>query len=167
MDEKAKYGLDWDATVIAKWIEKECQEALWGNEEDWDKVKAYVLTDRSIGEFKSYVTMSGTEDRVCNIFGMTKVPMSLQMVKTLQVLARLCTSKEEAPASLWLTTCEAIERLSLAAPSATELQTVEGNEANLRCIPAETTMPSTTAPVAGHVLPPWHHDLQDKAIAAL
>ena len=88
-DEKAKCGLEQDATVIGKWIERECKNASSGTEEDWDKAKAYVLADRSIWKFKSYVTILGTEERACSIFGMTKVHMNLQMGKAPQVLAHL------------------------------------------------------------------------------
>ena len=135
-------------------------------EEDWDKVKAYVLVDASIGKFKSCATISGTEDRVYNIFGMTK-PMSLQMVKAPQALARLFPTKAEALTSLWLTMCKAMERLTLATPSVAELQAAAGNEANSWCTPAETTVLSTTVPVVGLMPPPWHCELKDDAITAL
>ena len=72
------------------------------------------------------MTISGIEDRVHKIFGMTKSPTSLQMGKVLQALARLLPSEAEAPMSLWLNTDEAMERLAFAAPSVAELQVAAG-----------------------------------------
>ena len=69
-----KKKAEWDPTKIENWIKKEHEQETWGTEEHWDKVKSFELENRSIGDFRTCVTISSTEERACAICGMTKVP---------------------------------------------------------------------------------------------
>ena len=92
----------------------------------------YSLKDRSIGYFRSCVTMSSSEEREHTIHGVTKEPFEHQMGTVPQVLVHLAPRKSEAPTALLVLIDKTMERLTLATLSVSESQEATSNSLCLR-----------------------------------
>ena len=82
-------------------------------------------------------------------------------------LLHLCASKSEVPAAILSPIDKSMERLTLAIPIVANPQEEASNSYDLMHVPAERAMPKATVPVVGPVPHPWHHETQNKPIAAL